>query len=469
MTTEIDLHRLEAAADLENVINEMMVDINDGNHIESSVERLIGLAETIEKYGISRPMMEAADPQGELVDAGICCAYEGLSDMCVKDETSLAVVESIYDVSMLGPQRSFKEKIEADKAEKRKAAESKPKSRKEEFDDLHVDVIKNVTNEDSSGRRKETAEEKADRKRRNSGDVADKAVDDKPDHSKHESDDIKVETKYSADDIINDIKKGKKDESDKALHGKILIGIGVALAIAAFVKFLFYIIPKFRKLSVLTQKSIEANEASLKQASQKFSEVKLFDGAKFLETEATIYSKESFHKILDLNDKIVKSVNGGSIQKLIDELSTMMHSGHITKDYVDTVYGKAEAIVKSLSMGDTDKPTKGSLGNHGWAASDVSGAIHSASMVLHHGDHLAAQSSDAGHLCHKLGEWMKSHFNKEDGVTEAEKLGIKAAIIAIRSMMDSNHSLIVKSISNNNKLCETALQLSRAAIKCKKE
>ena len=63
--------------------------------IEVSVKRLKGIRDSIDKYGISAGMMIAVDPDGELPAAGICCAYEELGDVPVKDANATAAVEGI--------------------------------------------------------------------------------------------------------------------------------------------------------------------------------------------------------------------------------------------------------------------------------------------------------------------------------------------------------------------------------------
>ena len=55
----------------------------DLESIQDTMERLTVIKTTVEKHGISQPMMEACDPRGELVASKLCCSYDGLND----DET----------------------------------------------------------------------------------------------------------------------------------------------------------------------------------------------------------------------------------------------------------------------------------------------------------------------------------------------------------------------------------------------
>ena len=64
-------------------------------YLKCSVERIEAIRNSILKNGICRPMMEAVDPRGELVVAGICGAYEELSNVPIHDDISISVVEKL--------------------------------------------------------------------------------------------------------------------------------------------------------------------------------------------------------------------------------------------------------------------------------------------------------------------------------------------------------------------------------------
>ena len=61
------------------------------------ITRLTAIKDTISAYGISRPMMEACDPRGELVQRGLIGAYEDLSVTPEKGDVADAAVEGIAD------------------------------------------------------------------------------------------------------------------------------------------------------------------------------------------------------------------------------------------------------------------------------------------------------------------------------------------------------------------------------------
>lgn len=92
-----------AFMELDNEIDEEFEDIDKSDQlvdeVESSVERLEMIADLIRQYGVSAPMMKAADPYKELVAAGICCDYEELSENAVKDEESEELADKIEELA----------------------------------------------------------------------------------------------------------------------------------------------------------------------------------------------------------------------------------------------------------------------------------------------------------------------------------------------------------------------------------
>ena len=66
--------------------------------VDATVERLEAIRDTIEKHGISRSMMEIADPNHELVDKGFCCAYEELSVTPMRNADAVMVTEGLKEI-----------------------------------------------------------------------------------------------------------------------------------------------------------------------------------------------------------------------------------------------------------------------------------------------------------------------------------------------------------------------------------
>ena len=72
---------------------EAMDDVLD--EVDASVERLTAIRNTVEKYGICRGIMEISDPKHEVVEEGICCAYEELSISPMKDADAQTVITGL--------------------------------------------------------------------------------------------------------------------------------------------------------------------------------------------------------------------------------------------------------------------------------------------------------------------------------------------------------------------------------------
>jgi hypothetical protein len=83
---EVDANNTEIM-ELDNVVGEA----------EEAIGRLEGIRDAILEYGISKSMMKAVDPQGELCAAGIVASYEELEDTPVKDANAEAAVEGLVD------------------------------------------------------------------------------------------------------------------------------------------------------------------------------------------------------------------------------------------------------------------------------------------------------------------------------------------------------------------------------------
>ena len=63
--------------------------------VRNTIERLTAIKDVISQYGISRPMMEACDPQAELVQRGTIGSYEDLSLTPEKGDVADAAVEGM--------------------------------------------------------------------------------------------------------------------------------------------------------------------------------------------------------------------------------------------------------------------------------------------------------------------------------------------------------------------------------------
>lgn len=96
---DLDIDRsFEHIEDLFDKISEVNVTINN----------LENIVMVISEHGICRATMEAFDPNGELVGAGLVVAYEGLPDTPTRDQYVQEAVEGIVDVI-----KTFYAKVEA--------------------------------------------------------------------------------------------------------------------------------------------------------------------------------------------------------------------------------------------------------------------------------------------------------------------------------------------------------------------
>jgi len=88
---------MEAEQEVEASNTEIMELDGVVDEAEEAIGRLEGIRDAILEYGISKSMMKAADPKGELCAAGIVASYEELEDTPVKDENAEAAVEGLVD------------------------------------------------------------------------------------------------------------------------------------------------------------------------------------------------------------------------------------------------------------------------------------------------------------------------------------------------------------------------------------
>lgn len=88
---------MKSITKLENILenNDTLCEINSlrkkAKELRDTSNRLKTINNVIMLHGVSAPMMEAVDPNRELVKAGICCAYEELSSIPTKNEQSTII------------------------------------------------------------------------------------------------------------------------------------------------------------------------------------------------------------------------------------------------------------------------------------------------------------------------------------------------------------------------------------------
>jgi len=274
----------------------------------------------------------------------------------------------------------------------------------------------------------------------------------------------------------------------------VTIGIGVAivLAIAGFVRFLFWVIPKLRGLAGSSKNAVTANEAALSSANHALSTIHEFDQEKFRSTAIVTYNKADFNRAVAVNNRVVNEIDHGAMTVLVKQLTATINSGTLTREVVAEIDKKATGMVRGIS-GNADvkavlgldititngkisahskgtpsiKPTKETAGSHGWNVSDAHTVVNAAIGIAHHNDALAAHIENTTKLCESLGEEMKS-FNKSTNVSENEKEAMKSAMASIRGIIDVSLDEITRALETNRSITRSALNVAKAAIAAKK-
>ena len=563
---------------------------------DESNDRLIAIVDAIEKHGICRPMMEAVDPDRELVKSGLCCAYEELEDVPTKGEVADGVVDGIEEEvnSRIADirrrkviQKAAKERDErdSDKIDDIVSGLRKNSSgSEEEFNSLidailnsdlsssteaisldqtkriHAELSKKVILLREQSKKlandyhaaSDAAEKLESRANKATGDEAEKlhkelaealkkesAADNSYMDNRHEMNRTKARMEglekviekmekpeetnskqegMSDDEKILDVEHGKrygdggasdsagKDNKPEPGHPEgpalkaagnktlVTIGIGVAivLAIAGFVRFLFWVIPKLRGLAGSSKNAVTANEAALSSANHALSTIHEFDQEKFRSTAIVTYNKADFNRAVAVNNRVVNEIDHGAMTVLVKQLTATINSGTLTREVVAEIDKKATGMVRGIS-GNADvkavlgldititngkisahskgtpsiKPTKETAGSHGWNVSDAHTVVNAAIGIAHHNDALAAHIENTTKLCESLGEEMKS-FNKSTNVSENEKEAMKSAMASIRGIIDVSLDAITRALETNRSITQSALNVAKAAIAAKK-
>ena len=88
---------MDAASELRHEMAEIDESYTDVDLINEETQSLEAIRDSVEAYGICRATMEASDPKHKLVEQGLCCSYEELSNVPMKDEISEMVVCNLND------------------------------------------------------------------------------------------------------------------------------------------------------------------------------------------------------------------------------------------------------------------------------------------------------------------------------------------------------------------------------------
>jgi len=94
-TPEEVVELMEDVEEAEAADDELEVEEEKEEAGEASIETLLHIHNMISTHGISKPMMEMADPTGELAEAGIVPASEGLENVPVKNGDAVTALEGL--------------------------------------------------------------------------------------------------------------------------------------------------------------------------------------------------------------------------------------------------------------------------------------------------------------------------------------------------------------------------------------
>lgn len=430
---------------------------NIADDVEGAIERLENIAGIIEKHGISSIIMQAADPYRELVDAGICVAYEELSDEIVNDETSQGITEVIYD------------QIEATENLGIASIESK------------VDDIMKRTNASDYAGVGTAAQGKISKIRE-----AVKGV------TKPAGQRIKDAGKAvagGAKSAGGAIAKGAKAAGGYAATGGKAVGrgagAGYALAAANPVATAVIIASAaaIAALSVVIAKSMSSHEGTLRKVNEKLSGISSFDEEKFKSMDKKVLSKQEFSAAVKGAEMIIKTAATANIVKIAESIESAISSSGITVEKVNDIAKKAgdslkpinndtiksifgleivfgDAGVQSVKSGSGVIKSKGNLGQKGWSASDAKSAVDASLKITAEGKALIKSVKSAASATDKVARNLAKKL-KAEGV---DRDVAKAAVRGIRSSVSAYKDIVKVAVKAIYKLNATSVQVAKAAI-----
>lgn len=366
---------MEASNELDSKIVDLDKDFGVMDEIDASIERLEGIRDAIIKYGISRPMMEAVDPKGELIEVGICCSYEDLSNIPVMDVQADATLEGIKDAigTTMKHLKNFVKMIG------------------HKFKDIGIAFRKSFSMFDA------------------------------------------ILTKYSK--IVKDI---KVDEE------------------------------KFAKEEIRTC-SKDDFEGTVKALNELFKIVNVEEASAIgaLATELVMRDKDNSENILTFRKKISAYFQPLVGNKEIEEYLGITVKHNSEEHLCDFVHDKSKKI--------SDKRKTAAAA--GWSASDVNIAVTSALGLLDNVDKMVNLGDKLFELCEKLGMISGEYHNEYAANVNFRELKVNVehkTVMDYGRLLSSLNDFITAcwdiysaAIHPLDQVCSSALQLARAADKCK--
>ena len=454
------LDSMECSRDLDDINGELHEACDEFDNSEAAVERLAYMADAIEQYGICRPMMEAADPGRELVTAGICCAYEDLSDVPMHNSMSEATVECIRTVIEASTESVIIKFDELDLSIEEMMAG--PVVDSADGIEGSAEAVAQITDGKQKGddkpglkeRMKATADA-AKEKMKNVGEKVKGAKD-------------KVKDAYAKRDEEFEVHGIKTGVTNKRVAGIAAAGVVMyaALFYTAF-KFMMFIGRTLFNLGKKIVLACQSYETSLKAAETRLTAIHGLDDAKFKATSFRAFKKEAFKKALGESDRIMKMINSGAFVKLAQTMVSHIDSGGITAEHVSAFTSKADALAKEMeSMRFEGKPEKGTGASLGWSVSEVNPTIKETLAHIARAKATAEHTENTSKEMIALAKALQAHAKSHKDMDESQKEALKGAVKQLRLCANHEgavaglHSVAIRSIA------ESTLGIARAAMKC---
>ena len=435
---------------------------NDVDEMSSSVERLGGIGIAIEKYGICAPMMEAADPQAELVGAGVCCAYEELGDAPVKDEKAEATLEGIADL-IVGAVEAAADKIEETADKKSLASKAKEKASK-----VGGDV--------------------ADKAKELGGKVADAAD--------GAATKVVKEARYAKNATVNAVSKAGVEAGDKvggktgeaiknASVNRGFVTGAVAAVAAVFIAAAAVIMIKLISAFVTWLKSYQSN---LKGAKDSLAAITNFDEAKFGAQKVSAYAEGDFKRAVKASEYIAGVVNSGKLGELASQMEGAMTGGSVKIQAIHGISAKASGYLKGIannadvkaccgfvvtagengfevsSKSPEIKIQSGTASSLGWKAAHAKSAVDDALKLCVVSEGTVSHVDAAAKLCDKIAKQLKA--DKHADMSDEEKGAYKQAVKNLREIVAANKTIFQLNAAAVRNVCSSAVSVYKVALKC---
>lgn len=441
--------------------------------VESAVERLENLAEVVQEFGISAAIMRAADPYRELVESGLCVAYEELGNEPVvgdESEALISAIESIIESSEDMTIVAMEAKLDGIIA----SLESKIDDLANAGASAYGGVA--IAKQAKLSKLKEAAKAAKAGISKRVGGVAGK---------------VGGAAKTVGGKVAG--VAGKVGGAAKTAGGKVA-GVagrgytaGAALAAAnpvAATAIAVVAVALATIAGVALARSLATHKAALNTVKNKLQGISAFDENKFKGMTKKVLSKDEFGRAIKGADLILKVASSTNLVKVAESIEAALGSG-VTVDKIEAIAKKAGDSLKSINtpdikgifgleivLGESGIETvkskagiiksKGTVGNKGWATKDVATAVDACIRVTAEGEAMVKAVKSSASVISKVASSLKKEL-KDGGV---DKASAKAAISNIKKIVDAYKAVVKGAVTAIYKVNGTATQIAKAAISC---